>query len=223
MSFSDLKNAAKTKELFAIEWIKNSGITNEMVPTVKKRGWERKQILCSTVLTTFFQIVIDDCIDNDVVFYAPIRNFFKLYVKRKNETEMRRIFKNPGIYGDVDMIKTNGSVYSVRLTVPYIRPYPEKEVRITRTDYARIIDKANSGYVYCGAKVVKYDRYIELMANEFPTLDDKMIKKIVKEGCRMIVHYLVNGKPILMSNPRIKFRAYVYTPKWFLLTLMANK
>lgn len=222
MSIGDKKNAIRTKDFFSLEWVKYSGITNEMIPTVKKRGWERKQILCRNVFNMFFQIVIDDIIDNDVVFYAPVSPHFKIYIKEKNGLEMRRIFNNPKIYTDTDLIKTNGRIYSVRFTLPYVRERRNREIRINYVDYKRIVKKANEGFVYSAVREVKYGRYMDLMCEEFPTLSLKIIKNIIRKGCRSIVHNVVYRRPIILSNAVIKFYAYIYHPNWTLIKSMAQ-
>lgn len=222
MRVIDTKRApVRTKDFFSIEWVKYSGITNEMVPTVKKRGWERKQILCRNVFHTFFQIVINDVIDNDVCFYAPVRPHFKVYIKVKNETEMKRIYNNPGIYGDVDFIKTNGKIYSVRFTLPYVRERRNREIRINYKDYKRIVKKANEGFIWSAVKETRISHYIESITEKFPTLDEKLIRKIIRKGCKMLVENVIYRKPIKMSNPQIKFNAYIYHPNWKLLKAMA--
>lgn len=222
MRIMDSKIPTRTKDFFGAEWIKHSGITNEMVPTVKKRGWERKRILCNNVFNTFFQIVINDVIENDVVFYAPVKPHFKVYMKAKNETEMRRILNNSGIYGDVDLIKTDGRVYSVRFTLPYAKERRNREIRINYKDYKRIVKKANEGFIWSAVKEVKMSRYIELMSEKFPTLDKKLIKKIIRKGCKALVHNVVQRKPIILANPQIKFNAYIYHPNWKLIKAMAQ-
>ena len=216
------KKAIGTKDLFSLDWVKGSGITNEMVPTVKKRGWERKRILCNNVFNMFFQIVVDDIIDNDVVFMAPVKPSFTMFMKEKGDIEMRRILSNDGIYGSVDFIKSNGRVYSIRLNLPYVGKRRNREVRINHSDYQRIVKKANSGYVYCGVKDVKYLRYIDLMIKEFPTVDEKIIKNIIRRGCKRIVHNIVTHKAILLANPTIKLSAYIYAPHWGALKTMAD-
>jgi hypothetical protein len=223
MRLTEREESVRTKDLFSIDWVKSVGITNEMVPTVKKRGWERKQILCKNVFNTFFQIMIDDVIDNDVVFIAPVTPSFKVYMKHMNETQMQRIFNNPGIYGDVDFIKTNGRVYSLRLTLPYAKANRNKEIRINYKDYKRIVKRANDGYIYCGVKDVRQNRYIDLMKEEFPTLNETIIKKITIKGCFELVNAIVYNRPVMLVNNEIKFRAYIYHPAWKLLKAMAEK
>jgi hypothetical protein len=216
------KKAIGTKDLFSIDWVKKSGITNEMVPTVKKRGWERKRILCNNVFNMFFQIVINDIIDNDVVFIAPVSPSFSMFMKEKGDIEMKRILNNPGIYGSVDFIKSSGKVYSVRLDLPYAGIKRQREVRINHSNYQRIVKRVNEGYFYCGIKTVKFSRYIKLMTEKFPTLDEEIIKNIIKNGCRKLVHNMVNHKLIALANKTIKFNAYIYTPHWGALKTMAN-
>lgn len=222
MRLRNTKYAIRTKDLFSIEWVKRTGITNEMVPTVKKRGWERKRILCKNVFNKFFQIVIDDVIDNDVCFYAPVRPHFKVYMKPKSELEMRRIYNNSGIYGDVDFIKTNGKVYSVRFTLPYVGRLRHREIRISYDNYKRVVKKANDGFIWSAVKEVKTSRYMKLMTTEFPTLDEKMIMKIIRKGCKRLVNSVVYRKPIILANPVTKFNAYIYYPRWKLIRAMAE-
>jgi hypothetical protein len=222
MGLTDYKNSTRTKDFFNTDWVKNLGITNEMVPTVKKRGWERKLILCNNVFNTFFQILIDDIIDNDVVFYAPVRPQFTVYMKVMGNAQMNRIYNNPGIYGDVNLIKTNGRVYCIGFTLPYVKMRRHQEIRISYKDYKRIVKRANDEYIYCGVKKVKLTRYIDLMTKEFPTLNEKIIRKIITKGCNGILNAIVYGKPVLLQNPQIKLYAYIYKPIWRTVKMKAN-
>ncbi len=54
---------------------------------------------------------------------------------------------------------------------------------------------------------VKIDHYLPKLKEMYPDLDEKIIKKIIKEGCKSIAINCMNHDPILVESPKkgVKF------------------
>lgn len=223
MRLTDYERAVKGRDLFDIDWVKQSGVSNEMLPTVKKRTWERKQAFCTKVFKSFFKIMLNDVIDNDVIFQAPSRKGFQISVRVKGKYDLQRIYKNPGIYNDVDLINSNGFIFSLHLYMPYLYENKVKEVRVNRSLYAKIVKRTNEGYYFCGVGKRYYRDYVDQVKELYPRTPKKLIRDIIKHGVNRMVHAFVYRKPVLLINTLDDFRAYIYTPKYKLLEAQAKK
>lgn len=111
---------------------------------------ENKQKIIREVFSTFFDMVVDDIIDNQVTFEFPLYTDEHSYLNIKPITgeDFKQIY-TAGSWPGLDFLKTNFTGY--RMYFSYINGGNEckdKEIILPKVKTKRIIENANNGKVY---------------------------------------------------------------------------
>lgn len=109
-----------------------------------------KRKLVKDVFTSFFNMVVDDIIDNQITFEFPLYTDEHSYLNIKPITgeKFKKIY-TAGSWPGLDFLKTNFTGY--RMYFSYVNGGHEckdKEIVLPKVKTKRIIENANNGKVY---------------------------------------------------------------------------
>lgn len=156
----------------------------------KGRREQRKKM--RALFVEFLKLVIDDCIQRNVRFYSPTRNRVEVYITEKTDKEIFTKFKR-GLYGDVDLIKSDAKVYQLYFFSHFIGPRPFRKCRMGYTKYKEVMAKVNKGMRYYERnqkapldKITRMVDYIDRLQEVFPQVDERTMRKIIIRGFQRI-------------------------------------
>lgn len=134
----DYSHAVRLPHLITDEYAKKWNLKAKPV----WKGKRARSIFCA-----FMKLVIEDMIENGNVFISPNIDHFRLFIKEKTIDSRRMILQNGKTYTDVDLIKSDGKIYEFVLSQSKI-PGKFRSVRISYTEYKKVIKKVNEGMRY---------------------------------------------------------------------------
>jgi hypothetical protein len=146
-------NAPGIRTLFPNGVFKKIEIKNEWTGSKNNRGAKVKDPFIRAIFMDFLKIVVQDCIERNVKFIAPVLGSFSIFISEKSKEAVRRDLNAKGIYENVDPIASEFRIYqfSVKNRNAKRLFWP---VRISNNIYSQIVDRVNKGQKYL--RRVKY-------------------------------------------------------------------
>jgi hypothetical protein len=122
-------------------------IKNEWHGYKNNRGVRVKDHFIRKVFMVFLRMVVVDCIENNVKFITPMKDWFAIHICAKSDKASISRIKRKETYKNVDPIATEFKIYEVSIDNPHCkrRFWP---VRISHGMYKRIVERANQGVKY---------------------------------------------------------------------------
>lgn len=161
-----------------------------------------KRRIAARVFFSMFQMVLEDLIEENIVFHLPVKKpkvgYFHINrIKGQSFAKLRK----KGNYQNVDILKTNFSTYRANFTF-YKNSVPRSyTIYLNKKLTNRIVEKANQGYSYGGSHKDRYlDDYVDKVHQLFPTITRHDVRLILKHGWVYIYQYMAQGGYVSIHN-----------------------
>lgn len=145
----DYSNALTINDIITQEFVDGLKIKCSQVTSKFKRGRKVKRQFVQKIFFEFWNMVIDDCIENGRKFISASRNWFTIFIKEMNPESVGRILRNGKIYNNVDLLRSDGKFYNFVFYSAYLpRNRRYRSIRIGWTKYQQLIQSVNDGKRY---------------------------------------------------------------------------
>lgn len=110
-----------------------------------------KQAMAIKIFTRFYQLMIDDIIDNNVIFQAPIRYVFRFYISKLSDNFAKKL----NVYDQTDIFKKDFKQYGIFLRwFSKVSPFTHRLVTVDNKRFKKIQENALTTS-YLGGKMFK--------------------------------------------------------------------
>lgn len=141
-----------------------------------------RSILAALVFTKCFQLIIDDIIQNSIVFMLPQRGAKKACIKINTiEGEnFTKLFKVKESWKKLNYIQSGFKMYNIHFKTINKNVSKLRAIYIKGTVINEMIEKINSGFVYKEGKEKTIEDYIPELRELFPQITKKDLRFILK-------------------------------------------
>jgi hypothetical protein len=114
----------------------------------RKYKCEDKKALVKKIFLRYLYHLIYNMVEGGKTLILPSRKYVQLSFKPMKQAFFKRCLQK-GYYQDVDILMSNFKFYELMVTYSFAGKYMTRPVKLSPNFVSQLINKVNTGYVYC--------------------------------------------------------------------------
>ena len=165
-------------------------------------------VIYSRILYYFFNLVLWDIIDNDIVFQMPSKTRSTLEVTNVSGDDFVKAVQN-GAFRDVDFLATNFTGYTISLKYNTRYGHWTKKLNISGKMKQALLNYVNNGRHYSAVRSKSTKHYIDQVQEKFPLYTKEELTSIINFGLRRYVYVnRMHADVSFADNVNLKYKVF---------------